>query len=188
MCVVSGLSHRFALGCIELLLAGSNCTWSHRRPTAIRCGQLQFVAVKCNSTQPSAICCGHVQFDAAKSNSMRPSAIRSGPKCNSMPRSNEEATTFDAKELRRQEHKKWLLYGVAFIVFQTGIMLLDLLHDGHEGPKSQVPGRSATFDTFDIPTTNTSFNLETNFALGSGTPILAPTSTTTAHVFLLRQS
>ncbi|KAI8540422.1 hypothetical protein RHMOL_Rhmol09G0262800 [Rhododendron molle] len=43
---------------------------------------------------------------------------------NGYTRSGEEGTTFDAKELRRQKHKKWLLYGLAFVIFQTGIIVL----------------------------------------------------------------
>ncbi|XP_058181455.1 uncharacterized protein LOC131299898 [Rhododendron vialii] len=84
---------------------------------------------------------------------------------NGYTRSGEEGTAFDAKELRRQKHKKWLLYGVAFVVFQTGIILLfSMTVMKVRNPKFRV--RSATFDTFDIPTTNTSFNLKTNVALG----------------------
>ncbi|KAH7839251.1 hypothetical protein Vadar_001768 [Vaccinium darrowii] len=84
---------------------------------------------------------------------------------NGYTRRDEEATTFDAKELRRQKHKKWLLYGVAFVVFQTGIILLfSMTVMKVRNPKFRV--RSASFDTFDIPTANTSFNLKTNVALG----------------------
>ncbi|KAI8540419.1 hypothetical protein RHMOL_Rhmol09G0262500 [Rhododendron molle] len=84
---------------------------------------------------------------------------------NGYTRSGEEATTFDAKELRRQKHQKWLLYGVAFVVFQTGIILLfSTTVIKVRNPKFRV--RSATFDASDIPTTNTSFNLKTNVALG----------------------
>ncbi|XP_058181450.1 uncharacterized protein LOC131299894 [Rhododendron vialii] len=97
---------------------------------------------------------------------MRPKGIRSGPKCNSIPRSDEEATTFYAKELYRQKHKKWLLYGVALIFFQTGIILLfSMTVMKVRNPKFLFRVRSATFDTYDIPTTNTSFTLKTNIAL-----------------------
>lgn len=78
-----------------------------------------------------------------------------------------EATTTDqSKVARRQKQKKWLLYGVAFVIFQTGIIaLFSLTVMKVRNPKFRV--RSATFDTFDVvQTTNPSFNLRTNIALG----------------------
>ncbi|KAI8540410.1 hypothetical protein RHMOL_Rhmol09G0261600 [Rhododendron molle] len=78
----------------------------------------------------------------------------------------ETATTEQSKELRRQKKKKWLLYGIAFVVFQTGIIaLFSLTIMKVRNPKFRV--RSATFDTFDVvQTTNPSFNFRTNVALG----------------------
>ncbi|KAG5563262.1 hypothetical protein RHGRI_005872 [Rhododendron griersonianum] len=48
-------------------------------------------------------------------------------------------------------------------------------------PKFRVG--SATFDTFDIPITNTSFNLKTNFALGIKNTIFGPTKYDTSTMF-----
>ncbi|KAG5533814.1 hypothetical protein RHGRI_027867 [Rhododendron griersonianum] len=78
----------------------------------------------------------------------------------------ETATTEQSRELRRQKQKKWLLYGIAFVIFQTGIIaLFSLTVMKVRNPKFRV--RSATFDTFDVvQTTNPSFNLKTNVALG----------------------
>ncbi|KAE9451698.1 hypothetical protein C3L33_16400, partial [Rhododendron williamsianum] len=78
----------------------------------------------------------------------------------------EATTTEQSKVARRQKQKKWLLYGVAFVIFQTGIIaLFSLTVMKVRNPKFRV--RSATFDTFDVvQTTNPSFNLRTNVALG----------------------
>ncbi|KAG5533824.1 hypothetical protein RHGRI_027877 [Rhododendron griersonianum] len=84
---------------------------------------------------------------------------------NGYNRSDEEATATQAKELRRQKYKKWLIYGIAFVIFQSAVIaLFSMTVMKVRNPKFRV--RSATFDTFDIPTTNTSFNLKTNIALG----------------------
>lgn len=78
----------------------------------------------------------------------------------------ETATTEQSKVLRRQKQKKWLLYGIAFVIFQTGIIaLFSMTVMKVRNPKFRV--RYATFDTFDVvQTTNPSFNLTTNVALG----------------------
>ncbi|XP_058181442.1 uncharacterized protein LOC131299887 [Rhododendron vialii] len=78
----------------------------------------------------------------------------------------EATTTEQSKVAHRQKQKKWLLYGIAFVIFQTGIIaLFSLTVMKVRNPKFRV--RSATFDTFDIvQTTNHSFNLRTNVALG----------------------
>ncbi|XP_058181456.1 late embryogenesis abundant protein At1g64065-like [Rhododendron vialii] len=69
------------------------------------------------------------------------------------------------KELRRQKHKKWLLYAVAFIIFQSAIIaLFTLTIMKVRNPKFRV--RSASFDTIEIPTANTSFNFNSNVQLG----------------------
>ncbi|XP_058181449.1 uncharacterized protein LOC131299893 [Rhododendron vialii] len=39
-------------------------------------------------------------------------------------RSDQEASRATSSELRSQKSKKWLLYGVAFVIFQTGIIVL----------------------------------------------------------------
>lgn len=87
--------------------------------------------------------------------------------CSPQSKRDVEATTTDqSKVARRQKQKKWLLYGVAFVIFQTGIIaLFSLTVMKVRNPKFRV--RSATFDTFDVvQTTNPSFNLRTNIALG----------------------
>ncbi|KAH7839952.1 hypothetical protein Vadar_010601 [Vaccinium darrowii] len=67
------------------------------------------------------------------------------------------------KEQRREKHKKWCLYGLAFIIFQTAIIVLFTLTVMKvRNPKFRV--RSAEFSTSDIQTT--SFNLSTNVELG----------------------
>ncbi|KAG5533826.1 hypothetical protein RHGRI_027879 [Rhododendron griersonianum] len=70
------------------------------------------------------------------------------------------------KELRRQKHKKWLLYGLAFVIFQSAIIaLFTLTVMKVRNPKFRV--RSAAFENFDVQTaSNASFNLRTNVALG----------------------
>ncbi|XP_058181457.1 late embryogenesis abundant protein At1g64065-like [Rhododendron vialii] len=69
------------------------------------------------------------------------------------------------KELRREKRKKWLLYSLAFIIFQSAIIaLFTLTVMKVRSPKFLV--RSATFDTFDIQsTTNPLFSLRTNIVL-----------------------
>jgi hypothetical protein len=92
------------------------------------------------------------------------------PPQSSNPRSKHDletaTTTEQSKKLRRQKHKKWLLYGVAFIIFQTGIILLfSMTVMKIRNPKFRF--RSAALDNFDIPAAaNTSFSLQTNVTLG----------------------
>ncbi|KAG5546827.1 hypothetical protein RHGRI_018858 [Rhododendron griersonianum] len=47
---------------------------------------------------------------------MRPSVIRSGQAANGYYRRDEEAGKATSSELRSQKCKKWLLYGVAFVI------------------------------------------------------------------------
>ncbi|KAH7839726.1 hypothetical protein Vadar_007944 [Vaccinium darrowii] len=77
-----------------------------------------------------------------------------------------ESTTAQAKEIRRQKIKKWIIYGVAFAVFQTLIIVLFTLTIMKvRNPKFRV--RSAAFDNSTIPAAaNTSFTLQTDVTLG----------------------
>ncbi|XP_059667135.1 late embryogenesis abundant protein At1g64065-like [Cornus florida] len=80
---------------------------------------------------------------------------------NGYARSDEEAA--QSKELRRKKRMKWLAYGVAFVVFQTGIILLFALTVMKiKTPKFRV--RSATFGTF--TTNNASFDIQMTAELG----------------------
>jgi hypothetical protein len=78
----------------------------------------------------------------------------------------EESTTAQAKEIRRQKIKKWLIYGVAFAVFQTLIIVLFTLTIMKvRNPKFRV--RSAAFhNSTAIPAPNTVSTLQTNVTLG----------------------
>ncbi|KAH7854530.1 hypothetical protein Vadar_014910 [Vaccinium darrowii] len=46
------------------------------------------------------------------------------PLADGYARSDAEAATANSEELRRQKRKKWLLYGIAFVIFQTAIIVL----------------------------------------------------------------
>lgn len=73
----------------------------------------------------------------------------------------EAAPAHDAQELRRQKQKKWLLYGIAFVVFQTAIIVLfSLTVMKVKTPKFRV--RSSSFNTADVQPTNSSFSLNMN--------------------------
>ncbi|KAH7841141.1 hypothetical protein Vadar_026113 [Vaccinium darrowii] len=84
---------------------------------------------------------------------------------NSYYRSDEEAAgSATSSGLRSQKRKKWLLYGVAFVIFQTGIIVLFSM----TVMKVRTPHflvRSATFGAFNVQTTTPSFNLMMNTAL-----------------------
>jgi len=68
------------------------------------------------------------------------------------------------KDQRREKHKKWCLYGLVFIIFQTGIIVLFTLTVMKvRNPKFRVI-RSTEVGTSGSPTT--SFNLSTNVELG----------------------
>ncbi|XP_059669746.1 late embryogenesis abundant protein At1g64065-like [Cornus florida] len=85
---------------------------------------------------------------------------------NGYVRSDEEAAGSElSKELRRKKRMKCLAYAVAFAVFQTGVILLfSLTVMKIKNPKFRV--RSATFETFEVVTSNPSFNLRMNAELG----------------------
>lgn len=77
----------------------------------------------------------------------------------------EAATAHDAQELRRQKRKKWLLYGIAFVVFQTAIIVLfSLTVMKVKTPKFRV--RSSSFNTADVQPSNSSFSLNMNAQFG----------------------
>ncbi|CAI9092324.1 OLC1v1027524C1 [Oldenlandia corymbosa var. corymbosa] len=78
----------------------------------------------------------------------------------------ESANSPAADELRRKKRIKYLAYFAAFVVFQTGIILLfSLTVMKIKTPKFQM--RSASFDTFDVGTAaNPSFNLSMEAQFG----------------------
>ncbi|KAL3521582.1 hypothetical protein ACH5RR_019731 [Cinchona calisaya] len=77
-----------------------------------------------------------------------------------------ESANVESDELRRKKRMKYLAYFAAFVVFQTGIILLfSLTVMKIRTPKFRV--RSATFETFEIATaTNPSFNFRMDAELG----------------------
>ncbi|KAG5533831.1 hypothetical protein RHGRI_027884 [Rhododendron griersonianum] len=83
---------------------------------------------------------------------------------NGYNRSDEEATATQAKELRRQKYKKWIIYGIAFIIFQSAVIaFFSMTVMKVRNPKFRV--RSASFGN--IPTGNSApFNLNANVTLG----------------------
>jgi len=83
---------------------------------------------------------------------------------NGYSRSDEEAASEHSKELRRKKCIKYTVYGVAFAIFQTGVILVFVLFVMKvRTPKFRV--RSATFETFDVVASNPSFNLNMNAEL-----------------------
>jgi len=77
----------------------------------------------------------------------------------------EAAVALPDDELRRQKRIKWLLYIVAFVIFQTGVIVLfSMTVMKFRTPKFGV--REATFGGFDVQTSNASFNLRMNAQLG----------------------
>ncbi|KAH7853446.1 hypothetical protein Vadar_002508 [Vaccinium darrowii] len=84
---------------------------------------------------------------------------------NAYSRSDAEAASADSAELRRQKRKKWLMYGIAFVIFQTGIIVLfSLTVMKVKTPKFRV--RSASFNNMNVQTTNSSFALNMNAQFG----------------------
>ncbi|KAL3521584.1 hypothetical protein ACH5RR_019733 [Cinchona calisaya] len=81
-------------------------------------------------------------------------------------RSDYEAGTADSRELRSQKRKKYLLYFIAFVIFQTAIIVLFTLTIMKvRTPRFRV--RSATFDGFsNVTQQNPSFDLRMNAQLG----------------------
>ncbi|XP_057466641.1 late embryogenesis abundant protein At1g64065-like [Actinidia eriantha] len=86
---------------------------------------------------------------------------------NPHPKHDEESsTTNESKELRRQKQKKWALYIIAFVIFQTGIIVLfTFTVMKFRTPKFRVRSASS-FDTFDVQQATPSFNLRMNAQLG----------------------
>ncbi|XP_058184078.1 uncharacterized protein LOC131301708 [Rhododendron vialii] len=85
------------------------------------------------------------------------------PTTNGYNRSDEEATATQAKELRRQKYKKWIIYGIAFIIFQSAVIaLFSMTVMKVRNPKFRVRSSS----TFEIPTADASFNLNGNVTFG----------------------
>ncbi|PSS32361.1 Late embryogenesis abundant protein [Actinidia chinensis var. chinensis] len=78
----------------------------------------------------------------------------------------ESTATNEAKDLRRQKQKKWALYIIAFVIFQTGIIVLfTFTVMKFRTPKFRMRP-SSSFDTFDIQPTTPSFNMRLNAQLG----------------------
>ncbi|GFY83303.1 hypothetical protein Acr_03g0000770 [Actinidia rufa] len=83
---------------------------------------------------------------------------------NGYGRSDEEAMNSD--ELRRQKRKKWALYIIAFVIFQTGIIVLfTFTVMKFRTPKFRMRPASS-FDTFDVQTATPLFNLRMNTQYG----------------------
>lgn len=79
----------------------------------------------------------------------------------------DEAGRGDSRELRRQKRKKYLLYFIAFVIFQTGVILLFTLTIMKvRTPRFRV--LSATFDTFNVvrQPNNPSFDISMNAQVG----------------------
>nr|XP_027093757.1 late embryogenesis abundant protein At1g64065-like [Coffea arabica] len=78
----------------------------------------------------------------------------------------QESASSDSDEIRRKKRLKYLAYFAAFVVFQTGIIVLfSLTIMKIRTPKFRV--RSSAFETFDAgTTTNPSFNYRMNAELG----------------------
>ncbi|XP_057489712.1 uncharacterized protein LOC130775611 [Actinidia eriantha] len=96
---------------------------------------------------------------------------------NGYGRSDEEAMNSD--ELRRQKRKKWALYIIAFVIFQTGIIVLfTFTVMKFRTPKFRMRPASS-FDTFDVQTTTPLFNLRMNAQFGIKNTNSAPLSTAT---------
>lgn len=95
-----------------------------------------------------------------------PSPLVPGAANGSYVRSDYETGTADSEELRRQKRKKYLLYFVAFVIFQTAIIVIFTLTIMKvRTPRFRV--RSATFDRFDTGSpTSPSFDLSMNARLG----------------------
>ncbi|KAA8539976.1 hypothetical protein F0562_026668 [Nyssa sinensis] len=87
------------------------------------------------------------------------------PQANGPTKHDEEAATVQSEELRRKKRMKYLAYGVAFVVFQTGIILIFALTVMKiKTPKFRF--RSATFENFDVVAASPSFNIKMNAEVG----------------------
>ncbi|KAK2983602.1 hypothetical protein RJ640_023136 [Escallonia rubra] len=78
-----------------------------------------------------------------------------------------EAGSVESQDLRRQKMKKYIIYGVAFVIFQVIVLsIMGLTIMKFRNPKFRV--RSATFDgAFDVGTAaNPSFNITMNTKFG----------------------
>ncbi|KAI8540416.1 hypothetical protein RHMOL_Rhmol09G0262200 [Rhododendron molle] len=83
-------------------------------------------------------------------------------------RSDQEAGRPTSSELRSQKRKKWLLYGVAFVIFQTGIIVLfSLTVMKVRTPQFHVrSGILSSVQTDGTSTNPPSYNLMLNAVLG----------------------
>ncbi|PSS34279.1 Late embryogenesis abundant protein [Actinidia chinensis var. chinensis] len=85
---------------------------------------------------------------------------------NGYSRNDTETGGVDPRELRRQKQKKWALYIIAFVIFQTGIIVLfTFTVMKFRTPKFRVRN-SRSFDTFDVQPTTPSFNMRMNTQFG----------------------
>ncbi|XP_057463853.1 uncharacterized protein LOC130753704 [Actinidia eriantha] len=85
---------------------------------------------------------------------------------NGYARSDQEAgRSHSDDELRRQKRKKWALYIIAFIIFQTGVIVFfSMTVMKFRTPKFRV--RSATsFDTFDVQPSSFNVMMNTQFGI-----------------------
>ncbi|PSS04407.1 Late embryogenesis abundant protein [Actinidia chinensis var. chinensis] len=85
---------------------------------------------------------------------------------NGNARSDQEAgRSHSDDELRRQKRKKWALYIIAFIIFQTGVIVFfSMTVMKFRTPKFRV--RSATsFDTFDVQPSSFNVMMNTQFGI-----------------------
>ncbi|GFZ06421.1 hypothetical protein Acr_18g0005910 [Actinidia rufa] len=83
-----------------------------------------------------------------------------------MPGATKEAgRSHSDDELRRQKRKKWALYIIAFIIFQTGVIVFfSMTVMKFRTPKFRV--RSATsFDTFDVQPSSFNVMMNTQFGI-----------------------
>ncbi|KAK2983649.1 hypothetical protein RJ640_023183 [Escallonia rubra] len=89
------------------------------------------------------------------------------PQANPYGRVDEEVAQSRAEELRRQKIKKYVIYGVIFVVFQVFVLtLMGMTIMKFRNPKFRV--RSASFNgTFEVGTpANPSFNIDMNTQFG----------------------
>ncbi|XP_052185332.1 late embryogenesis abundant protein At1g64065-like [Diospyros lotus] len=79
------------------------------------------------------------------------------PMSNGYNRADEEAGAAQKEELRRQKRKKWILYIIAFVIFQTAVIaLFSMTVMKFRTPKFRI--QSATFN-HNFQTSNSPFNL-----------------------------
>ncbi|GFY83299.1 hypothetical protein Acr_03g0000730 [Actinidia rufa] len=85
---------------------------------------------------------------------------------NGYSRNDAETGGVDPRELRRQKQKKWALYIIAFVIFQTGIIVLfTFTVMKFRTPKFRVRNFKS-FDTFDVQPATPSFNMRMNAQFG----------------------